>query len=382
MLIKEFNKEQFNSYLNLLKNFGALSNLFSDSNTPFIHYRIAENIFCRSFPAENLSRSDTAFDAKLNNIGIGIKTFILKKDKSSEKIAEFNSLSQELRKLNGEDLAIRLGELRNERIDLAKRIYNLESGIYHCITRTTGKLVIFNTPYDSINLEKIKLIKSSSINSQNIQFTDGINVYSFNSSKSTLFKNFNIPHSAYELKISIHKDPFELISNLFERINFLPDNNLEIPGKNFVILPLFSLKGIKHVPEKSQLNQWRASGRTRNDGEVYIPIPRVIHKYYPKFFPNKNQQFNLHTPNNENLLAKICQQGSKALMTNPNKALSDWLLRTVLKLEPKEILTLEKLYEVGIDSVRITKVNNLNYEIDFAPVDSYEKFYETMVSNG
>jgi hypothetical protein len=36
--------------------------------------------------------------------------------------------------------------------------------------------------------------------------------------------------------------------------------------------------------------------------------------------------FNLQIPTGEIFSAKVCQENSKALMTNPNKALSDWLL--------------------------------------------------------
>ena len=59
-------------------------------------------------------------------------------------------------------------------------------------------------------------------------------------------------------------------------------------------------------------------------------------------------------------------------MTNPNKALSDWLLRKVLKLKEGEILTYERLMLIGVDSVRITKIDNKNYKIDFAKINSFE----------
>ena len=65
-------------YLNLLSSVCKISGLFSESSVPFINYRVAENIFCRSFKANNLSRSDTAFDADYNSVGVGLKTFISK----------------------------------------------------------------------------------------------------------------------------------------------------------------------------------------------------------------------------------------------------------------------------------------------------------------
>jgi hypothetical protein len=78
------------NYLKLLSVTAKLSKLFSESSIPYIYYRAAENIFCRSFNANNLSRSDTAFDAnlldeKLENIGIGLKTFICPKETSLRK---------------------------------------------------------------------------------------------------------------------------------------------------------------------------------------------------------------------------------------------------------------------------------------------------------
>ena len=61
-------------------------------------------------------------------------------------------------------------------------------------------------------------------------------------------------------------------------------------------------------------------------------------------------------------------------LTNPNNALSDWLLRDVLKLKEGELLSYERLDILGIDSVRITKIDNLNFKIDFAKINSYEDF--------
>ena len=50
-------------YENSLKIIGSLSNLFSNSTTPYLYYRIAEKIFCNSFFANDLSRGDVALDA-------------------------------------------------------------------------------------------------------------------------------------------------------------------------------------------------------------------------------------------------------------------------------------------------------------------------------
>ncbi len=75
-----------NKYCDLLKAFAALSQLFSESPSPYVEYRAMENIFCRSFKADHLAREDGAFDAKLGTVGIGLKTYIMRK-KNVEKIA-------------------------------------------------------------------------------------------------------------------------------------------------------------------------------------------------------------------------------------------------------------------------------------------------------
>ena len=149
---------------------------------------------------------------------------------------------------------------------------------------------------------------------------------------------------------------------------------MEQDTKETVILPLYSEKGKKHVPEKSGLNQWNASGRARDYDEVYIPIPKFIYKIYPDFFPGRDKPFQLKLPGGRILEAKVCQDGGKALMSNPNKDLGQWLLRDVMHLQPGELLTYSKLEHIGIDSVEITKINENLYEINFKRFGSFEDF--------
>lgn len=140
-------------------------------------------------------------------------------------------------------------------------------------------------------------------------------------------------------------------------------------------MPLYGIKNKhKFVFEKSGLNQWNAGGRKRDFGEVYIPIPKEIHHQFPDFFPNRDVPFNLQIPTGEIFSAKVCQDNSKALMTNPNKALSDWLLRKVFQVKEGELITIEKMNELGFDSVIIIKDDHENYKIDKAKLNSYEDF--------
>jgi hypothetical protein len=368
----EIDIEKKGDYLKLLSAVSKLSGLFSESSVPFINYRVAENIFCRSFNASNLSRSDTAFDANYNSIGVGLKTFTCNSNNSTEKVAEFNSLSRVLADFKGKDLAIKLGGFRNDRINLANRLYDIESSLYHIVARKEKELLLYETDYNTIDISNIHSIRD---NKASLQFEDGNNFYSFNYSKSTLFRKFIIPQNAYRLPIEIIEDPYTLLLELFENKDLKPATDKLIKGVNFVVLPLYGIKNEeKFVFEKSGLNQWNAGGRKRDMGEIYIPIPIEIHKNFPSFFPARDTYFNLSIPTGNVFTAKVCQDNSKALMTDPNKAMSDWLLRKVLRLKEGELATMEKLDELGFDSVIITKIGENNFKIDIMKTGSYRQF--------
>jgi len=367
----EIDIENEGNYIKLLSVVSKLSGLFSESTIPFINYRVIENIFCKSFQATNLSRSDTAFDANFNSIGVGLKTFICLSNNSNEKIAEFNSLSKELLGCQGKDLAQKLAYYRNERIDLAKRLYNITNSIYHIVARRNNELLLFETNYEKIDISNIHAVKQTNAS---LQFEDGKNWYSFNYSKSTLFRKFIIPDNTFRIPVEIIENPYSLLLQLFENKEFKYVEEKTTAGVDFVVLPLYGKKNNqKFIFEKSGLNQWNASGRKRDFGEIYIPIPAEIHRQFPDFFPKRDEYFSLEIPTGEIFSAKVCQDNSKALMTNPNKALSEWLLRKVFRLKEGELLTTEKMNTLGFDSVIITKTTT-NYRIDKARLDSYENF--------
>ncbi|MBP6385746.1 MAG: hypothetical protein KA313_09660 [Pseudarcicella sp.] len=369
----EIDIEKNGDYLKLLSAVSKLSGLFSESSVPFINYRVAENIFCRSFDAGNLSRSDTAFDANYNSVGVGLKTFTSNTNNSTEKVAEFNSLSRVLVELKGKELAIKLGEFRNDRINLANRLYNIESSLYHIVARKEKELLLYETDYNTIDIANIHSVKD---NKASLQFEDGNNFYSFNYSKSTLFRKFIIPQNAFRLPIDIIEDPYSLLLELFEENKDLKTaTDKLVKGENYVILPLYGIQiKEKYIFERSGLNQWNANGRKRDFGEIYIPIPAELHRKYPTFFPKRDEDFSLQIPTGEIFSAKVCQENSKALMTNPNKALSDWLLRKVLQLKEGELATMEKLDKLGFDSVIITKSDIQNFKIDIMKTNTYNEF--------
>lgn len=73
-------------YSRLLLGAAQTSRLYSESDKPLIHYRAAENIFCKAFSAENVSRGDVSVDAVKEKDGLGIKTFVSGAQPKAEKI--------------------------------------------------------------------------------------------------------------------------------------------------------------------------------------------------------------------------------------------------------------------------------------------------------
>jgi len=88
--------------------------------------------------------------------------------------------------------------------------------LYHCTAREEGESSIYETPLSLVNTEKIK-IKSEIKNI--VYFTDDLNEYIFNFSKSTLYKNFKFDLPVLKIKIYIYKDPYASLENYFENIH-------------------------------------------------------------------------------------------------------------------------------------------------------------------
>lgn len=384
-------KEQ-KRYIKMLQLMGSLSNLFSESKNPYLAYRIHENLFCHIFNAKNQARGDISYDATKDNFGIGLKTFLHKNGKSKEKVAEFNAERDSYIDLDPKEMIIRVSELRNKRLQFTKKLTEVEKEIYHLVTRSSAQMNIIELPMKEIDLNSIKLLKSKNTNA--IHFKDRNYEYTFSLTKHTLFKRFHTePNLVTSFGVDILDNPFDLLeeSDLFIQGTV----NDETEQEEAIVLPLYSPTQ-NGVPERSGLNQWNASGRKRHPDEVYIGIPSWIHTSFPGFFyysrnfykgmkssefPKTKEEknsptFTVELPSGRKLQCKVAQSGGKALMSNPNKELGEWLLRELLTLPRWTIVTMDHLKELGIDSITLTKRNDTYYLLDFASFGAYEKFQE------
>ena len=362
-----YNELEVEKYLKDLKLVGSLSGLFSDSNIPLLHYRATENLYCADFHATNLARADLSADAKLRSHGIGIKTFTEGNKKTLQKIAEFNNQQSLYNALSGVEKVKKVSELRNKRLEFTKTAYGLNDLIYHCIVRNKNGFYLFEENMNFIDVDNIKLLSESQ---HTFIFTDGIEQYKFDSSKSTLYKRFITETYFAYIKVDILSDPIEALRKIS-----IANEDVVIDFSQSVIIPLYSMKnGEKTIFTKSGLNQWNASGRIRDYDEVYIPFNATLREMYEGFFPPRDTPFQVILPNGNIMSMKLCQENCKAIMSNPNKALGKWLLREVLKVPYGKIISYKDLLEIGIDSVSFKKVEDKKYMLDFKNVGEFEKF--------
>ena len=194
-------------YSELLKAVGSLSSLFSE-NTDNVYFvsRFIEKLYVYASGAEDLSRLDNSFDALIrsSNKGVGVKTFGVSNINrvKSEKVAELtaHASSGEFRNLTHEDLIKKVAKIRNDKIMSDSNEYgiDLSNSIYHCLIRTQSGALIHEESYPLINLDQIHPTNSNGIRVDTYDsgsfpyFTDGHNFYTFNTSKNTLFKKFDI----------------------------------------------------------------------------------------------------------------------------------------------------------------------------------------------
>ena len=141
----------------------------------------------------------------------------------------------------------------------------------------------------------------------------------------------------------------------------------------------------------------KGSNIPRPEYEIEVRISKWIHHVFPGFFginaldenevknAEKND-FDLILPNGRILKGRVKQQNGKSLQTNPQGALGEWILKDVLGLNNREVVTADLLQSLAIDSLKVTKIDDKHFKITVAENGAYEKFKlenrEKMLLNG
>lgn len=424
-MFEKFEHLDLDTYVLLSQAMSSLSGLFSNTDKPYIPYRFAENLFLRCvkqpYTTQDLSRADNSFDSIVAGFcgnckaGVGVKTFVTASTPyKDEKVAEFTKYAgvHNLKSLAPEELVLTVATLRNKRVisDAGEYGICLDKSFYHCLIRDKNSIFIHEEPYPIIDLEHITLLGTNrtKTNTGMVAFSDGLHTYKYNTAKNVLYKRFELSKGSnspsYEMPIS--PDPFKLLASLLDQKH--PDINPMInefmivtssgqESRKFIVLPLYQTKGsspIHEVAEKSGINQWNAGGRPRKFGEAYIPVPAALLKKRKDFFPFSNsaskkiaERFTLILPDGKSVSAKLCQQNWKALMSDPNDVLINWLYKVIdgsLEKAKKRFdsdhpeknrpYIYDDLLKIGKDAVFVFKNHSNEFEICFAPLGAFDAF--------
>ncbi|GAB3710131.1 hypothetical protein GCM10027592_46840 [Spirosoma flavus] len=127
-----------------------------------------------------------------------------------------------------------------------------------------------------------------------------------------------------------------------------------------VLLSFLDRKG--NLPMISGLNWGQRGKRERN--QAYIKVPASV--YRSDFFPQITEPFTLTTDDGTVFNCAIAQQYGKAIHTPQNNSLLGVYFRQRLGVPAGELVTLEHLQQYGRTDVRITKVDDSSFLMDFS----------------
>lgn len=429
---ERYSKEEREEYIKFLQVYGALTNLFRQKHgnlIPYLDSKFQETIYAKVFNSENVDIGNTPHDILSvfgdERIGIGLKTWMNSRP-SFQKVMQLKRYKTEIDPYfnkSDEELAIKLSELKNERmlIDYNRLGLSKDKNIYHYVTRDEGKFVIQETLYPIVNLDNLRKFKRTNTA---FAWSDRHKTYKYTYGDSQIWQYFNSDADdtlvLNQFDVNIIENPFDFLLKSY--FNFIDDFKKAESSEDIVevYLPLYSYR-TKEVELKSGLNAWNAAPKNKNSSslrplnEVYIPIPLEFHKKYPDFFcpdvfeiqrrqknyagssKNKPQvRFHLQLPNGKKIPALLTQSNMKSLQSgslteiDPNtgklygqSALGQWLLVDVLGLKERQPVTKEWLEKKGTDSVRLwrKKDDYSTINIDFAPIGSFEKFMKDEINS-
>lgn len=447
---QKYTKKQQDEYIKFLTVYGALSNLFRQKQgepIPYLDSKFQETIYAKVFQSKNVDIGNTPHDILSvfgsKRIGIGLKTW-MNSTPSYQKVMQLKRYKDDIMKVvnNPEELVYMVSSIKNSRMesDYKRLGLNQNSNIYHYVTRDTCSLQIQECAYPLVDIEKITDIKNYHTS---VTWSDGQKKYKFTIGDSQIWQYFDSSDSdstiLNKVKVDIIDNPFDLLIDAYDnrptkislakRINVITshiaenaipsiESNIDSNEKieyDEIYLPLYSY-ATKQVQEKSGLNAWNAAPKNPQNpilrplNEIYIPIPRELHKKVPDFFVQNIFQFEekqlecsglgitkpeirfkLVLPNGKEIPAIVTQDNHKALQSgsrteiNPEtgqfygqSALGQWLLVDVLGLNRRVLVTRDWLIKKDVDSVRLwhKKGDYNRFFIDIAPVNSFERFMD------
>lgn len=107
----------------------------------------------------------------------------------------------------------------------------------------------------------------------------------------------------------------------------------------------------------------------------------MVHALRPDLFPKRDAAFELLLPNDQTVLAKLCQSGSKALMSSPNDRLNFWLYQLIdgslknyiSRFSDNSPYRFDEILALGFDSL-IFQACDKKFSLSIAPLGAFEEW--------
>ena len=262
---QKYPKEEQEDYEDYLRMYGALSALFnqksSETGAPYLDSKFQETIYARCFKSEDVDIGNTPHDIRSKfgseNIGIGLKTWLSSKP-SYQKVMQLKRYRTQIEpyQKQPEELAHVVSKIKNQRLitDYKRLGLNEDTNIYHYVTRDAGKMLLSETSYPLVDMNRLKPGK---LTTKSFTFSDGIKEYKYTFGDCEIWMRFSPEDKNTTLldtlDINIMDDPFAFLKNAFKK-----EKGVYAPAKpkyDYLYLPLYSYKS-KTVLKSSGLNTW------------------------------------------------------------------------------------------------------------------------------
>lgn len=230
---ERYSKEEREEYIKFLQVYGALTNLFRQKHgnlIPYLDSKFQETIYAKVFNSENVDIGNTPHDILSvfgdERIGIGLKTWMNSRP-SFQKVMQLKRYKTEIDPYfnkSDEELAIKLSELKNERmlIDYNRLGLSKDKNIYHYVTRDEGKFVIQETLYPIVNLDNLRKFKRTNTA---FAWSDGHKTYKYTYGDSQIWQYFNSDADdtlvLNQFDVNIIENPFDFLLKSY--FNFIDD---------------------------------------------------------------------------------------------------------------------------------------------------------------
>lgn len=139
--------------------------------------------------------------------------------------------------------------------------------------------------------------------------------------------------------------------------------------ENSVTLSLLNTR-TREVPERSGLNWGQRPEEHRDPNQAYIAIPRSIIQAKPDFFPPKKVTFKVITDDEQVLFCAVSgnkiNEPPKQFETTYSNAELGAYFRKRLGIESGKNVTTRDLRQYGRSDVKLTKINEDTYYLDFS----------------